>query len=415
MVNGGWDNIAHNYAYGRERRATVRTAVSEYTASQVFSSTENSKPRFNACSNLKLQGLCYPVSLIIPSGVGWYCLPYGRFAQPAGFTPNNLTLQSPAVLWQDLEDARRRAWWSMQPRFQGEFDALNFLYELKDFKDIARHICRIKFSELGKRVKSMKSKIKAAEKKVASGSTSEAVLRFVNTGSKSLAEAYLTKVFAIDPLIRDCVTFAEQLQTLVKNAQQEFFDRGKNIQNSHYTELIDEQTSFGTPFQWGVMYKGSHTSTTYVATMSYNYNYSMRTEWDAIKRMYGLDLNARVVWNALPFSFVLDYFLKVDQAIGFMQKDPNVELRMLQYCESLLTEASLGVHYKPIGGSLAIIGGSQPFEFDVSQTTQVVTGVYGSHYVRRLTSPNRGVALPRLTVPTSKQALNLSALVRALW
>jgi hypothetical protein len=312
--------------------------------------------------------------------------------------------------WNDSDDAARRAWWSMQPRFEGEFQALNFIYELKDFKDIAKHLSRINFKDVRANLAGVKKKISQAKKRLQSGSAIENSKAVLDASTKVAAEAVLTKRFAIDPTVRDCVTLHGQLVSLLDKVQSEFFDRGKDTQTSHFSEVLSttETLTPGTGNNYWLS-SGERLVTKFTATMQYRYEYEMRDWFQALKRYYGLNLNASVVWNALPFTFVVDYFLKVGQAIDFMSTDPNVELRLMQYCESLLTQHSHGWHITGDDRASIYVNGAP------SYAGQCFAGYVGSWYHRKVTHPNKGAALPRLTLPTNKQCQNLVALVRAMW
>lgn len=401
--------------------AVTYKAVPSWIGTQKFSSTELPRPQFNNCNNYKVRGVELPITYCNQAYNRpnyYYCAPFMRLGVPTGFTGSQATPQNPNSYWVHVDDAQRRAWWSMQPRFEGEFQALNFLYELKDFKDIAKGIMKINPKRVLDNVKSLKRKLAYAQKQVAQGSLAKNVLTTASAATKTMAEVHLTKQFAVDPTVRDLTTLHGQLVTLVNQVQQEFFDRGQDKQTSHYSETVEETSSLllgATNNYWKLT--GSRSSVVFTATMEYRYEYEMRSWFDALKRYYGLNVNALVVWNALPFSFVLDYFYKVGQAIDFMNVDPNVELRLMQYCESLLVKATAGTHYADDPrASVLIDGGSGLKEGQVRPITgELIAGYEGTWYIRRVTTPNKGMATPRLSLPSAKQMTNLVALVRALW
>jgi hypothetical protein len=379
---------------------------------QVFSSSSNKRPLFNGCSNNRLEGVCLPFAYC--NAAWWsqnyyYVTKFYRAAMPGGLGLNNAKVEL-APSFTGTDGASRRAWWSMQPRFEGEFAALNAIYELKDFKDIAKRISSFRPSKVLSSVASIKRQIRRFRAQLRNGSNIQNARHALNLTTKTLAEVHLTKVYAVDPTVRDLGTLYGQLQTLIKDVQQEFFDRGKNTQSTHYSEVLEQedQVTVGTNNNYWQS-TGTQSLTLFTATMEYRYGYKMRKELAALKRYYGLNLNAEVIWNALPFSFVIDYFYKVAQALHTMQTDPNVELRLLQYCESVLKRKTAGVHFNGASGS------SLYYNRHENSKPTLLTGYQGSWYLRRVTTPNKGAALPRLTLPSSKQAVNLVALVRALW
>lgn len=403
--------------------ATSYRVVPTYIGTQAVSSTEKPRPLFNNFNNYRVQGVELPITFCNQIYNNEHRFIYNglvRMGIPSGTIPGYAIPPSPGPYWRYCDDAQRRAWWSMQPRFEGEFSALNFIYELKDFKDIVRHIGKFSLSGVVNNVKALKRKLTYAQTRVKQGSTSSNLVRTASQATKTMAEVHLAKVFAVDPTIRDLTTLHGQLVTLIKDVQQQFFDRGKDKQSSHYSEtIVDDQTLpvyYDKNKYW--MRIGTRLHVLFTATMEYRYEYTMRSWFDALKRYYGLNVNASVVWNALPFSFVLDYFLKVGQAIDFMHTDPNVELRLMQYCESLLVTASCGTHYVPDErASMLINGGSHRNDSDDLSPFpyELIAGYKGTWYTRNVTMPNKGTALPRLTLPSSKQVGNLVALLRAIW
>lgn len=414
-------DLYKSFATGLSRATSYKTYPA-FVGQQMFSSTHNPRPRFNNCRNYKVKGVGLPVTYCNQAYNRtnyYYWAEMTRYSIPLGSSSLLAQPSDPSSYWGKCDAIQRRAWWSMQPRFEGEFSALNFIYELKDFKDIARHLLRISPSSVVDMVRNLKRKLTYAQRRVAEGSASSTLIRTANAATKTLAEIHLTKEFAVDPTIRDLTTLHGQLITLVKNVQQEFFDRGQDIQSTHYSELIEENASAlaigtGNAYWRGT---GSYTKAVFTATMEYRYDYLLRPWFEALKRYYGLNVNASVVWNALPFSFVLDYFYKVGQAIDFMNTDPNVELRLNQYCESILTEANSGLCYVTDPRAAVLINGgvrlSEPD--DPPRFGEIISGYSGTWYSRRVATPNKGTATPRLSLPSAKQQRNLVALVRAMW
>lgn len=409
ILHAYWSDLPARYAEGVSK-INVWASQPTWIGNQSFSSTDRQRPLYNNCLNIKAQGKMHPVtytmqnynsSVLYSAGMLYMYGVSGSYLNAIPFKPS----------WNDTDGASRRAWWSMQPRFEGEFQALNFLYELKDFKDIAKHLTRFSLSGIRANLASVKKTIRRAERRAMSNSPVKQALELTNAATKTAAEVVLTKNFAIDPTVRDVVTLHGQLVQLVEQVQSEFFERGKDIQSSHYTEILSETQSL-VPGSRNNYWKGVGTRQVvkFTATMQYTYEYKVRNWIDALKRYYGLNVNASVVWNALPFTFLVDYFLKVGQAIDFMQTDPNVSLRQVQYCESLLSTASSGTHYLGGNGESACFINGKPSTYG-----QIISGYEGTWYQRIVKHPNKGAALPRLSLPSSKQMGNCVALLRVMW
>lgn len=405
-------NTAEQWGIGVSNINAYRSPPA-WTGNQVFESTTRKRPKFNDCSNYKATGKFIPFLIVNEKYNRASYMYYMRCwirSIPLG------TNTSPAITpmhWSMCDGAQRRAWWSMQPRFEGEVDALNFLFELKDFKDLAKHAMRFNYRNISSELGKLKS---WAGRQIRS-SKSESVIRNLwkafNAGTMTVAQATLIKNFAIDPTVSDCLAIHAQAGTLVDEVQQSFFERGKSVQRSYYSEQISETnntTVGGSNYYW--ISTGDYSSLTFNATIEYLYDYKMRERVDALKRYYGLNVNAEVIWNMLPFSFVCDYFYKVADALRNMRTDPNVELRTMQYAESLLQRSSSGEHFN---------GDSRVRDFYAPDMSgeygqhNLLAGYESTHFLRRVTHPNKGVALPRISLPSHRQRVNLIALARVLW
>jgi hypothetical protein len=391
--------------------------------SQTFESTTHARPRFNACDNYRQQIITVPFSIL-----------YERYNYPAQALFRWLYIINPwptirtgtkipylklgDVSWAACDDTQRRAWWSMQPRYESEISALNFLWELKDFASIARKFRKINFRNLSRDLGKIRTRLRRELKKLRGKYPLTTLKDTLNSITRLIAELHLTKEMAIDPLVADTIIILEEARTIIDQVQEQFQVRGKSAQRSYYSEELEQLDN--------LVYKndndywrpsGNFSDVHFNATLEYSYSYKMRNEHDAIRRHYGLDVTGNSIWNAIPFSFLVDYFFNVDAAIRNMAKDPNVDLNVIQYCESLdnvtqegyfvVNDARMHDFYCPDYNikSVSTIG-SRPL---------VLSGCKVSHYRRRVTLPNKGTALPRLTLPSKGQVRNILALTRVLW
>jgi hypothetical protein len=300
----------------------------------------------------------------------------------------------------------------MQPRFEGEVQALNFLFELKDFKDLARHLGNFNFRHASIELNKLKSWLKRTF--FINGRAPIGYFKdLVSYSTLTLAQLHLIKAFAIDPTVLDVLSIIAQAGTVVDDVQKEFFDRGQSAQRSHFGEEISSSDTV-VPGTLNNYWHGSGTrsSLSFNATLEYTYDYRMRSRNDALKAYYGLNVNAEVVWNMLPFSFVADYFISVGKALHAMRTDPNVTLMPIQYCESLLKTESSGQYFT---GDSRILFVYLPDNDIPEDTLGQYQGYRATHFQRRVTAPNKGAALPRIKLPSTRQVKNLVALARCLW
>lgn len=398
------------WAYGVARAANTRTPGT-FIGTQNVQGTTRPRPKFNDFENIKIGG--FQRAYLIA------CEQYNRPTQ-VYLLPCFMSAMSGVVrtlipgVWSAFDGAQRRAWWSMQPRFEGEVEALNFIFELKDFRNIAKAIGRANIRRSMSKLRGLHRRVKhSVVRFFKDGYKRPKLFRLFDDATTTVAEVHLTKEFAIDPLITDTALLLQQACTLVDKVQKQFQCRGYSPQRSHYTEEIvynDALTRYTNNNYW--FGNGTWQSTIFTATLEYSYEYRLRSRFEAFKAYYGLNVTAEAIWNAIPFSFLVDYFLKVGQAISFMRKDPNVTLKTHQYCESLLSTHSRGIHY---------VNDSRVREFycpDVQGDVRLgslLSGYASTHYLRRNTAPNKGTALPRVTLPTTGQVQNMVALLKVLW
>jgi hypothetical protein len=420
VAKGDYTRMFELYFEGMGKRATdTWLQPSTFIGYQVFDSTRFPRPKFNTVKNWKSRAVQHPCGRAIEKYNNPNTLYVDRYKRQywsdsrAEYSDPFTGKVASDINWGESQAASNRAWWTLQPRFEGDFQALNFLYELKDFKDIANAISALRPAKIVETLKRARSMINRAKREVAKGNVLQKYLATVSASTRVAAEALLVKRFAIDPTIMDLATLYNQLQSTVQDAQHRFRDKGQEMNRRHYSEEISRSDNRviavkGSNYYfagWGWFQQDQFT-----ATMEFDYMYNVRDKMAAMRKYYGLDLNAGVVWEAVPFSFLLDYFIGIQDAIDAMSQDPNVQTNLHQYCESRLKTFRSGMSYVEDGRTHAMIINGAPARPD-----QLIIGWEGSLYERRVCAPNKGLYLPRIKVPSVKQAQNIMALVRCLW
>jgi hypothetical protein len=405
MINGPCPPVRHWYTVGRDSATTLAIPPTSLGYEKIESTTR-AKPYFNAVRHERIQGFSYPFLSSVLYGQSTSNFAYRRIACPSTTTLSNLGVLE-VVPWGAYEDVRRRAWWSMQPRFETEVQLLNFIFELKDFRSLAKHLMNFKISEVGVKMRSLRRRLqKGAVKSGTLGGTLADITRVA-------AEARLVNEFAIKPTLSDLANIFHLLAETITMAQSEFAARGALHQLSHYSEPEAPVTSgsYGTRY-YTPRFLGVVAESQFTATMQYSYKYELRKGWDLLKVGLGLQFTAEAIWNMIPFSFLVDYVYKVGQAFRDMRVDPNVQMRLLQYCESIKQSRSIGYHYDTSNSNLLAFY-CPTNKFGISHIP--VTGYGWSLYRRRLVAPNKGAALPRYKTASNRQLLNLAALVRCFF
>jgi hypothetical protein len=291
----------------------------------------------------------------------------------------------------------------MQPRFEGEISMLNFLYELKDFKDIMKHAAKFDYRAISDNLRKLKSNFLRQKRKGLNGAPFDPSLPAANIR--------LVYEYAIKPTLSDVSTILNQLGIIVREAQQEFQLAGEESQKSHYSEeIIHTNSVVRKAASYG---EGNLNSSRFTATLSYKYDYAMRSDIDAFMTYWGLSGTWEAFWNAIPFSFLADYFCKIGKAVHMMERDRNVSLTTDQYCESVLNDSSYGVFTfadSTVKEQAWVINGK--YRNGPLATPVFISGLRSTIFHRVLTHPNKGTATPRFSVPTWGQKLNMLALAR---
>lgn len=311
--------------------------------------------------------------------------------------------------------ARRRAWESLQPRFESDFKALTFIGEMKDYKNL------LKLSERAARdPQSFYSTLRSVsrggvvkERKLKDlaprGDTSAGDVAYRLSGR--ISSAWLTYMLAYLPLMKDIAGISANLATTVAEEQSKFQDAGLTKQKRHYSEVLDETST--RLYTNSLLRVDDIVQLKYTATMEYTYDYRLRNARDAFIRYWGLTGSIDQFWNLVPWSFVVDYFLGIGRILEMMQRDPNVELRVLQYCESLKSKSA--IQYSVLNSASYPILIVADKVIEPGRTARILS--YGSSmYQRDLTAPTKiGLLVPRLKVPSYTQSLNMLALLRAIF
>lgn len=385
----------------------------QIAGNEIFESTEMHRPYFNNCDHYNMRAVCLDYcafgTQVLATDPSWGELisavsiagkrePFPNFS----LSEMDWVADTDIICVEDLDSYQREAWHSMQPRFEGQISMLNFLYELRDFKSLLKHFALLKPGNI---MRMLREGVKPTKR-----------LRDLDP-SKALADLYLTNELAIKPLLMDLGNIMSQIFIEVDKAQRNFEIAGQTNQKSHYGATLCEVDSRSAPsgaYTLRQVEYGAHDETLFNATLEYQYQYDCRPRLEAFMKYWGLSGSYEALWNAVPWTFVADYFTGIGKSIHMMEHDKNVHLEYSQYCESLLRTKRTGVFYTadPSYAHTAVIGGKTNGEYSKSE---LVSGLRGSTYQRRVTSPNKGAALPRFKIPGGKQGLTMAALLRTFF
>lgn len=250
----------------------------------------------------------------------------------------------------ELEQAKEDGLISMWPRIKADLLSLNSLYELKDFKRLPAFLTRIStaraywpqwvraWSDLTHRTKARK------------GSLRPAVLR---EGFRLGSEGYLTNEFAIKPLLADIsnlhkslTSYKKQLRTLLENAKTR-----RTIYYSRPLTTFFPESDESTLVPNVNRYNGDRyhrkveriQDPVFRCRMEYSYEMPKASieelELRALLDSVGVNFNPQIIWNAIPWSFVLDWLIGVNRWLG-NTKVNNIEPDVTIYRYSWSAKAS---------------------------------------------------------------------------
>jgi len=260
---------------------------------------------------------------------------------------------------------------SMLPGIRPKLSIVNELYELKDFKRAPKLITEIKdyLTHLPKLARSLASRNLAGDLNQralpqlldllpGSGKVIEYSQRSRNSAklhgrtlrqlTRLSSEAYLTNEFAIAPLLRSIKSLGEMISSVKRILNKIEKDENKVLRRHFMSPLTGILTSGVQTFQQ--VETNTYTNEykrvialpkppVFHATLEFSYRIKTLQKdrfKAAILDFMGLNLNPAIVWNAIPWSFVLDWVIGVASWLNQFHIDNlNLETAIRQYCYSI--------------------------------------------------------------------------------
>lgn len=272
---------------------------------------------------------------------------------------------------------------------------VNFLFELKDFSDISKKLF-----------------------KIASGDT---LFRLAREGKAILkqdpgltaAQGILTYNFAIKPLVADIAEIIMQAKDTAEAAYTKFVQAGTERGASHYSEYLKDVKNLSSTSFYSPDVRGSISTVKQTATLERKYSLTPLSSSEIFSHYWGLSWTLEAIWNALPFSFLVDYFVAIGQSLKFATQQKGVDLNSLQYCESVLAINQSGVFLNP--QKLCYYWDHKGYRQLKMNSLTHVSGYSSTCFKRYVTSPTIGLVVPRIKTPTGTQMLNMAALLRTMF
>ena len=276
----------------------------------------------------------------------------------------------------NLDELTKRALASMLPIIKAELSLPNFIYELKDFKRPLLQAANILKSP------SFYSALKKVGKLLPFGKQFSFKKLLEGT-----AAGYLNYSFNLKPFVSDVAKLYSAISRTERRIN-DFVSRAGKPQSKHFNfawgEFADQTDEYTNPLSPGwrsgldrtitynIRRHVSYQPTVFHAQIQYNYNYTgYQTEHarllghlDAL----GVNLNPAIIWNALPWTFVVDWVLGIgpfldSTKVGNMEPLINIRRYLWSVARSRRISVSKGT--KVAQGGPVITSNYMP---SVSQT-----------------------------------------------
>lgn len=265
---------------------------------------------------------------------------YFRFT--AGVDAVNLSLAS--VQWASLSATALQ---TMLPSFHSQNSLVNFLLELKDFKSVVKYM----FNGISGKLKLL-----------------DALVGFKKGDKpfKNLSRMYLSYSFGWRPLFNDIVAFIQTVSGF-EARYRELMQRAGSPQQSYWGTWIAGTAANETVYYtngagdgpnggWVGTFIGKYRlkivqeatkGIRYHATLRYRYAMpdelrSAGGKAKAFLDLLGVARNPAILWNAIPFSFIIDWIVNVSKYLERLRVD-NIDFKteILDFCHSARIERAV--------------------------------------------------------------------------
>jgi hypothetical protein len=311
-----------------------------------------------------------------------------------------------------LATLQQRSLNAMMPGVKAELSLINSIIELKDFRSLPRTITKMVKTAgiVASTAKALTTAIFKSRNKVGrsfSPSLGNTLREVMKTG----ADGYLQTQFNILPLLSDIQGLQRSLSR-VEKVIRNLIERQGRTQRRHYTfrwnpyvakdPLVEKvwDKGFDTTFHTvggEVLYYGTSdtiwctsyipdSTATFHAEIEYNYHYTQfqleHAKILGLLDMLGINLNPSIIWNAVPWSFVVDWVFGVNRWLDdrkVLNMEPVINISRYLWSWKYSREIRRRIH-----GTNIRTGGFGP---------QVLPSVHQSIYRRTVGLPDKAQIL----------------------
>lgn len=311
---------------------------------------------------------------------------YAQFIKGIGSAPLSLG----TINWSSLAQTALE---NMMPSFGGANSLVNFILELKDFREAARYIT----SDVSKKLNLL-----------------EALFSFRRSDKpmKKLSKAYLSYSFGWRPLFNDIVKLWETLTDFERKMKRLKLEADTDLQK-HFSVTVNGSSLNATTYRDAVVqpqsdgYGGAASSYRYRvildATDGVRYNATLRYRyplppelsgaWGRVKALLdtlGVQANPAIIWNAIPFSFVVDWVINVNAWLNRLRVDNiRFQTEIRDFCHSAVITRNVRYEWQWASSSKSASNVTTLYWGDWLTTDQASI----RRYERRRGIPDFGAAL----------------------
>jgi len=257
---------------------------------------------------------------------------------------------------ENLEDLESRAMSSMMPGIKAGLSSINTLIELKDFKSLPKTV-----SHLGDFIDNL-SKIPYVNIATSLVRQSKLTMKQLFRGT---ASGYLEAKFNVLSFLSDLsalqkVLIAHQHKTVelvarLGQVQVRHFSVDLNefpLTSSLTSDIVRVLAPCGQEQYIASVFQGRRTSNSkpsrFHVEVSYNYSLSdfqvANAQLLGLLDSLGVYMNPRIIWNAIPFSFLVDWVVNVGKFLeGISRRNLEPKVNILHYCWSIKRERTIFV------------------------------------------------------------------------
>lgn len=270
----------------------------------------------------------------------------------------------------DLDNLLLRGFDALRPKIKPNASLLNSLYELKDFRSLPRTIAKCK--QLTEHLLPLIGGDVQKWRRLRGLKTFKQI-------AKAAADGFLQWNFNLAPLVSDIAGIHSALTDARKQLSKLRARAGTRMRSHWGCDILDSYPS-GVLTQYAQQLgpnNGARTRDVYKWSKEWRYGPSRFTftldhsftlssvgaldlEMAALLDVIGVNLNPAIIWNALPWSFVVDWVVGVNAALSkFTKTNVTIDTVIHQACWSWLVrrDLELWVSYDSI--SEAVIKDSQ--------------------------------------------------------